>query len=98
MEISLPSGYVMDDDSLPSLRAMKDIKRVVHSEIFLIKQQKRKESTIKIVIKINKIQIKVERENRFNKRVNQIKRSSGGLFKSILNSILDACNSCLLGL
>jgi len=28
MEISLPSGYVMDDDSLPSLRAMKDIKRV----------------------------------------------------------------------
>ena len=32
MEISLPSGYVMDDDSLPSLRAIKDIKRVEANE------------------------------------------------------------------
>ena len=32
MEISLPSGYVMDDDSLPSLRAIKDIKRVETNE------------------------------------------------------------------
>ena len=32
MEISLPSGYVMDDDSLPSLRAMKDVKRVETNE------------------------------------------------------------------
>ena len=28
MEISLPSGYVMDEDSLPSLRAIKDVKKV----------------------------------------------------------------------
>ena len=28
MEISLPSGYVMDEDSLPSLKAIKDVKRV----------------------------------------------------------------------
>lgn len=28
MEVSLPSGYVMDEDSLPSLRAIKDVKRV----------------------------------------------------------------------
>lgn len=28
MEISLPSGYVMDEDSLPSLRAIRDVKRV----------------------------------------------------------------------
>ena len=28
MEISLPSGYVMDDDSLPALKTIKDVKRV----------------------------------------------------------------------
>jgi len=28
MEISLPSGYVMDDDTLPSLKLIKDVKRV----------------------------------------------------------------------
>lgn len=28
MEITLPSGYVMDEDSLPSLRAIKDVKRI----------------------------------------------------------------------
>ena len=28
MEISLPSGYVMDEDSLPALRTIKDVKRI----------------------------------------------------------------------
>jgi len=28
MEISLPSGYVMDEDALPSLKLIKDVKRV----------------------------------------------------------------------
>jgi len=28
MEISLPSGYIMDDDTLPSLKLIKDVKRV----------------------------------------------------------------------
>lgn len=32
MEISLPSGYVMDEDSLPSLRAIKDVKKVETKE------------------------------------------------------------------
>lgn len=32
MEISLPSGYVMDDDSLPSLRQIKDVKRIEPKE------------------------------------------------------------------
>lgn len=32
MEISLPSGYVMDEDSLPSLRATKVIKKVETKE------------------------------------------------------------------
>jgi CD109 antigen len=32
MEISLPSGYVMDEDSLPSLRATKVVKKVETKE------------------------------------------------------------------
>ena len=32
MEVSLPSGYVMDEDSLPSLRAIKDVKKVETKE------------------------------------------------------------------